>query len=139
MLALLRLAYGAFFIVVAGVMLAVPRSWYDTLPGVADRGAFNPHFVRDIGVAFLVAGSGFVAGGLRPLAWRPAMFAGAGFILLHAAVHLVEEVSHAHGRSFLRTDLPSVYIPAALALWLLLADVGRGAATAQARHRPDGR
>ena len=40
--------------------------WYNAVPGVTATGAYNPHFVRDIGAAFLVA-----AGGLGWFAWRP--------------------------------------------------------------------
>src|SRR5262249_36111916 len=39
-------------------MLAVPVNWYAMVPGVADTGPFNPHFVRDIGVAYVVADAG---------------------------------------------------------------------------------
>jgi len=38
------------------LMLAVPADWYATVPGVTDTGPFNPHFIRDIGVAYLIAG-----------------------------------------------------------------------------------
>jgi hypothetical protein len=41
-------------------MLAAPCSWYLDLPvRVPDTGPFNPHFVRDIGVTFVVLGAGF--------------------------------------------------------------------------------
>jgi hypothetical protein len=36
-------------------MLVAPYSWYMDLPAsVPDTGPFNPHFVRDIGVTFVV-------------------------------------------------------------------------------------
>jgi hypothetical protein len=38
-------------------MLAVPDAWYGLVPGVPQTGPFNPHFVRDIGAAYLVAGA----------------------------------------------------------------------------------
>ena len=47
-------------------MLAAGPLWYETVPGVPDTGPFNPHFVQDIGVAFLVAGLALAA-----RAWRP--------------------------------------------------------------------
>jgi hypothetical protein len=121
MLAVLRIVLGLSFSLVAAMMLAAPHFWYVTFPGVAERGAFNPHFVRDIGCASLVAGAGFVAGGIRPSHYRPAMIAGAALIVLHALVHVVEEIAGAHGRSFLATDLPAVYLPAAAGLWLAFA------------------
>jgi hypothetical protein len=121
MLAVLRIVLGLSFSLVAALMLAAPHFWYVSFPGVAERGAFNPHFVRDVRCAVLVAGAGFVAGGIRPSHYRPAMIAGAALIALHALVHVVEEVAGAHGRSFLATDLPAVYLPAALGLWLAFA------------------
>ena len=41
-------------------MLAVPPAWYDLVPGVPQTGPLNPHFVRDIGAAYLVAGATLV-------------------------------------------------------------------------------
>jgi hypothetical protein len=38
------------------MMLAVPSAWYAIMPGVAATGPFNPHFIRDIGVAYSSAG-----------------------------------------------------------------------------------
>ena len=58
-LALLMAANGLF-------MLGLPQAWYDAVPGVPLTGLFNPHFVRDIGMAYLT-----VAGGLAWFAWRP--------------------------------------------------------------------
>ena len=46
-------------------MLVAGPLWYETVPGVPDTGPFNPHFVQDIGVAFLVAGLALAAN-LRP-------------------------------------------------------------------------
>ena len=57
--------------------LAAPLWWYDAVPGVPATGAYNPHFVRDIGAAYLVAavvaGAGFgvaFAGAMRILLER---------------------------------------------------------------------
>ncbi len=36
------------------IQLALPLAWYDAVPGVPLTGPFNPHFVRDIGMAYLV-------------------------------------------------------------------------------------
>ena len=46
-------------------MLGAGSLWYETVPGVSETGPFNPHFVQDIGVAFLVAGLALAA-----RAWR---------------------------------------------------------------------
>src|SRR5215831_10035016 len=41
-------------------MLEVPANWYAMVPGVVDTGPFNVHFVRDIGIAYVVAGAALV-------------------------------------------------------------------------------
>ena len=43
-------------------MLTAGPLWYETVPGVSETGPFNPHFVQDIGVAFLVAGLALAGG-----------------------------------------------------------------------------
>ena len=45
----------AFFISNALFMWAAPDLWYDTIPGVAQTGGFNSHFIRDIALAFVVS------------------------------------------------------------------------------------
>src|SRR5215472_2018283 len=42
------------------LMLAVPAAWYAAVPGVTQTGPFNPHFVRDIGAAYLVTGAALI-------------------------------------------------------------------------------
>ena len=37
-------------------MLFAGSAWYGSVLGVPETGPFNPHFVQDIGIAFLVAG-----------------------------------------------------------------------------------
>jgi hypothetical protein len=49
---------GLLQLVVAAMMLLAPQSFYGLVPGVNETGPFNPHFVRDVGAAFLVAGGG---------------------------------------------------------------------------------
>ncbi len=98
-------------------MLADPSGWYAMVPGVVETGPFNAHFVRDIGVAYLVAG---VA-----LAWcafdraaRPAALAGAAFLALHALVPLWDAAAGREHVHQLVIDLPSVFLLPALAIWI---------------------
>ena len=75
---------------------------------------FNPHFVQDIGVAFLVAGLALAARAWRPRYW-PAAVAGAGFLAAHALLHLVMIAGgHDHHAAF---DLIAVVLPSAAALY----------------------
>ena len=95
-------------------MLVAGPLWYDSVPGVTDTGPFNPHFVQDIGVAFLAAGLALAARAWRPRYW-PAAVAGAGFLVAHALIHLVLIIGgHSHQRAF---DRLGVVLPSAIALY----------------------
>jgi hypothetical protein len=99
------------------IMLGAPADWYATVPGVPQTGPFNAHFVRDIGVAYLVAGTTLTSFALDRAA-RPAALAAAAFLALHALVHLWDAAAgreHAHQ---LFVDLPSVFLPPALTIWI---------------------
>jgi peptidoglycan/LPS O-acetylase OafA/YrhL len=96
------------------MMLFAGPSWYATIPGVSETGPYNPHFVQDIGAAFLVAGLALAARAWRPAYW-PAAVAGAGFLAAHALIHLVMIVSgHDHHAG---VDLAAVVLPSAAALY----------------------
>ncbi len=47
-------------------MLASPETWYFAVPGVTSTGPFNQHFLRDIGLIFVLIGTGFLYGAARP-------------------------------------------------------------------------
>ncbi len=101
-------------------MLAEPVWWYGAVPGVAAAGPFNLHFIRDIGMAYLV-----VAGGVAWFVWRPAqgwaaLVAAAAFLALHGLIHVADAIaSPLCGQNLLR-DLPGVFLPALVAVWLAL-------------------
>ncbi len=43
-------------------MLAVPADWYFAVPGVTTTGPFNQHFIRDIGLIFVLIGVAYIWG-----------------------------------------------------------------------------
>ena len=95
-------------------MLAAGPLWYETVPGVSETGPFNPHFVQDIGVAFLVAGLALAARAWCPRYWSAAMV-GVVFLAAHVLFHLVLIVGgHAHHAAF---DLLAIVLPSAAALY----------------------
>ena len=100
------------------LMLFDPAGWYAVAPGVPETGPLNPHFVRDIGCAYILTGFALAGLAFNERAW-PAALIGTLF-LTHALVHVADGFSgwvHAnHGL----TDLVVVYAPAAVALWLVL-------------------
>ena len=100
--------------------LAAPLWWYDAVPGVPSTGAFNPHFVRDIGAAYLAAVLGLAWFAWRPAQGWPALVAGGLFLSLHAAIHLFDASCSASPTRDLIRDFPGVYLPALLAAWIAL-------------------
>ena len=96
------------------MMLVAGPFWYRSVPGAAETGPFNPHFVQDIGAAFLVSGLALAVRTWRPVYW-PAAVAGAGFLAAHGLIYLVAIVfGHDHHAAF---DFVAVVLPSsALAL-----------------------
>jgi hypothetical protein len=102
-------------------MLFAGPAWYAAVPGASETGPYNPHFVQDVGAAFLVAGLALAARAWRPVYW-PAAVAGSGFLVAHALIHLVMIVTgHDH---HVTADLAAVVVPAALALYSAFPDQG---------------
>ncbi|HLH11589.1 MAG TPA: hypothetical protein VKV77_06900 [Methylovirgula sp.] len=100
------------------VMLAVPSDWYASIPGVSGTGPFNAHFIRDIGAAYLVAGSALAWFALRGTA-RPAAQAAAGFLALHAAIHIWDAAAgREHVHQLILADGALVLLPSLLAIWI---------------------
>jgi uncharacterized protein YjeT (DUF2065 family) len=98
-------------------MLAAPLAWYGAVPGVTMTGPFNPHFVRDIGAAYLACGAALAWFATRAEA-RPAAQIAALFLGVHALVHLWDAVAGRETWGQLLIDLPGVFLPPALAVWI---------------------
>lgn len=110
------------------VMLAVPLAWYDAVPGVPLTGAFNPHFVRDIGMAYLVVTLGLGWFAWRPKQGWPALACAAAFLVLHSAIHIGDASCGGDPLKDLIRDFPGVFVPAILTAWLAIANRPRGEA-----------
>ncbi|HLZ83469.1 MAG TPA: hypothetical protein VKQ54_07860 [Caulobacteraceae bacterium] len=98
-------------------MLLAGAAWYAAVPGVTETGPFNPHFVKDIGAAYLVAGLALTwfAGRASALA-RGAALGGAVFLGLHGLIHLAEAAGDPDGAGHLARDFAGVLLPPILAL-----------------------
>ncbi len=101
-----------------------PR-WYDSVPGLPHTGPFNPHFVADIGAAYLVASLALIARAWRPRYW-PAAVAGAAFMVAHALIHVADIAMERTGNP--NVDVWLVIVPAALAAWVAWPSKGEPAA-----------
>jgi len=113
-------------------MLVSPASWYFAVPGVITTGPFNQHFLRDIGLIFLLIGTAFLLGAARPgarsLLWSMATF----WLCGHALFHFWEVGVGICGPSALPRDFPAVTLPAiigiVLSLWAVRDARGEGVA-----------
>lgn len=108
--AVVTLANGAF-------MVLAPEGWWATVPGVGETGAFNAHFVRDVGAAYLGSGIGLAWFTLRP-AQRAAALVALVFLCLHALFHVLE-FAGGHGGGGLAALLGVVAPSAIVALAVL--------------------
>ena len=104
-------------------MLASPEAWYFAVPGVTTTGPFNQHFLRDIGLIFLLIGTAFLAGTALPR-YRIVLWAAPTLWLWgHALFHFWEVAVGICGPSALARDFPAVTLPAiigtVLVLWAL--------------------
>ena len=109
-------------------MLFAPLAWYDAVPGVPQTGPFNPHFVRDIGAAYLACAAGLGWWAARRTGPAGAVLPVAVFLGLHMIVHLVESLIGHHPVSDIGRDFVGVYLPALIAIWI----VWRGLKTKEA-------
>ena len=102
-------------------MLTGPVSWYFAVPGVTTTGPFNQHFIRDIGLIYLLVGVAFAVGAWRP-AHRPAYWtAGAAWLAGHALFHLWEVAVGICGTDAIARDFPAVTVPALIATFLAVS------------------
>lgn len=121
--------FASLFLIVGGVsmanalwMLAGPMHWYTDLPTTAPQtGPFNPHFVRDIGCAFLTVGIALVWAARAPRDRVPLAVTAAIFLVLHALLHVWDTGTGALDPHHVLLDLPGVYLPAVLMGWAAFA------------------
>ena len=102
-------------------MLAAPQAWYDAVPGVSLTGLYNPHFVRDISMAYLAASLGMAWYACRPVQGWPALVCAGVFLALHAAIHVFDNACGSSPLKDLIRDFPGVYLPAILTIWVAVA------------------
>ena len=100
-----------------GVFMLFFGSAFFALPMVAQSGPFNPHFVRDVGAAFLTAAFGFAMRSWHSR-YQPAAAVGALFVALHAVIHIVELATGMD--AFATRTLATVVAPAALAVFVAI-------------------
>jgi len=112
------------------VMLFAGAWWYGVVPGVTATGPYNPHFVRDIGAAYLVVGAALAWFAARPRKGWPVLCAAAAFLTLHAAIHVFDAMCGTKPLADVTRDFAAVYLPALITLAIALnrpTEMGRPA------------
>ncbi len=102
-------------------MLVSPANWYFAVPGVTSTGPFNQHFLRDIGLIFVLIGGAFLVGAARPqlrvFLWATPTI----WLFGHALFHFWEVAVGIGSLSDIPRDFPAVTLPAligaALTAW----------------------
>jgi hypothetical protein len=118
-----RILAALFAVLLGGnglAMLFAGLWWYGVVPGVTATGPFNPHFVRDIGAAYLVTGASLGWFAARPREAWPALVGSAAFLTLHAAIHVFDAACGTKPLADVTRDLAGVYLPALITLAIAL-------------------
>ena len=105
-------------------MLFSPWSWYEKFPAeIPHTGPFNAHFVRDLGVVYLVVALAFAWSAKNVERSLIVHLALTVFFVGHALIHLADiaagRLPHAHWL----VDMPGVFVPALLLLILAVPAV----------------
>lgn len=109
-----------------GWMLLFPLSWYTDLPAaVPNTGPFNQHFVRDLGVVFLLIGLAFGWAALNVDRSRPVHLVVTAFFTGHAMIHVADIVTGRLPHRHWMIDMPGVFVPAVLMIILAVPTVRR--------------
>ena len=114
---LTRLVYRTFGVISIGNalwMLASSTSWFRMIPGVEDSGEINPHFVRDVGIAYLLCGVGALWCAANINQARYVHIGVTAFISLHALLHIIETLTGHFPADHWYLDFPLVIFPAIL-------------------------
>jgi hypothetical protein len=114
------IAFPALFSIVnGGFMVWDPHGWYQLLPTVQATGAFNQHFVRDIGLAYITCAMVLGYAARFPSGRWLAALAGALWLTLHGAFHVWELLAGIGAQHVFWMDAPGVLGPP-LMVWIAL-------------------
>jgi hypothetical protein len=107
-----------------GWMLLYPLSWYEKFPsGIPHTGPYNAHFIRDLGIVYLIVALTFVWVSRNVRSARVPHFALTLFFVGHALLHLVDIVSGGLPPNHWLIDLPGVFLPGLLMAVLAVPSV----------------
>ncbi|WP_284163897.1 hypothetical protein [Frigidibacter sp. SD6-1] len=101
------------------LMVAAPLGWFRAVPGVAETGAANPHFIADVGWGFLAAATALALAARGAPGRGPLLTAALVFLGGHSLMHVLDFFHHGLGAAVLRDSL-LVLLPGLLPLLPLL-------------------
>jgi hypothetical protein len=102
----------AIFAIGNGVfMLIDPFGWYNFVGTVKATGPANSHFLRDIGIAYVVSGLVLVYASLKPSARSGLALIGGSWLLLHGILHIYEVINGICSPEIFWQDAPGVLGP----------------------------
>nr|WP_298897103.1 hypothetical protein [uncultured Altererythrobacter sp.] len=114
------LAIAAAFALFTGIFMIVdPFGWYDFVDTVKASGPPNGHFIRDIGIAFIVSGAVLAYAAINPVMRWGSAVVGNLFPTLHGMLHIYEVVTGICSPDIFWRDAPGVLGPA-LAVWVAI-------------------
>jgi hypothetical protein len=109
----IMVAFNALFLSGNGIfMLIDPLAWFEAVPGVANIGFFNQHFIRHIGIARLFLGLAFGIGMVQPQRRVGLWTAATLWLGAHAALHFWEVAVGMRSPAVVLRDFPTVSLPA---------------------------
>lgn len=102
-------------------MLLGAFNWFQTVPAaLPDTGPPNGHLIRDVGLAYVIAGATLLWSSLRLAERRAAFLIATAFVGGHAAGHVIEMVLGLLPPSHWLIDLPLVLAPGVFLLAFVL-------------------
>ncbi len=112
--------FGAVGIGNALWMLFATTSWFNTLPaGLHDTGPLNGHFVRDVGLVYLLSGIALLWCAQNLSTCFRIYLVVVLFYVGHSLIHVVEILLGLLPPSHWLIDLPLVFLPSLILLFLV--------------------
>ena len=108
---------GLIHFITGPIAFFAPEAFYEAIPGAKMMGPFNIHFIRDVGLTFIVRGGAMIYGALH---WNQGVaVVGAAWPALHALFHIQIQISRGLPFDFIMAfDFFAVVLPAFAAMFL---------------------
>ena len=103
------------------LMILFSEQWYLCLITPERATLFNPHFVIDVGSAYVTVGAALLWAALRPAYAFPLVAMTLLFSLLHAGNHLYEYLSFGNPTRYVAIELLGIWGPVLVLGWLSAA------------------